>query len=92
MFPSAFDEASWVQALDIDLFSPGNILYLDGSSLKTLDPTTFTTYGIVGSVTYHWYNESREGVGYDAPFMMPTDFEQIYSTHVVILELLHTSS
>lgn len=68
--------------MEPDLFTPGNILFSDGSSLKTTDGST--TKSIVGLATSAGYVYSK---GTSARFSTITGFKQISRTQVVVCDL-----
>lgn len=72
---------SRVKHMEPDLFIPNNILFADGNSLKTTDgENTTIVSGIAKNDGY------QEGYGATARFYDISDFTQISTTHVIVVD------
>ena len=69
--------------MEMDLKVPGNVLYLESNSLKTVDLDTKETHLIAGKADTRGY---REGIGEEARFHAPFSFYQMNGSEVVILD------
>lgn len=84
---SEADETTFISAtanvyhMELDLYRPGNIVYIDGNALMTSNGTTTDNIaGSIGSPTY------QEGVGGSARFYSPRGFAQISKTDVIVAD------
>ena len=69
--------------MELDKFIPGNILFVESHSLKTLNLATNETWLIAGNTASRGY---RQGTGEIARFNGPFSFHQRNSTDVIILD------
>lgn len=77
-------EAGWgIVHMELDLWLPGNILYIDSHSIKTLNLTTMTSSLIAGKTEQSGY---REGSSDEARFYNPYSFYQQNASHLVIVD------
>ena len=67
--------------MEPDRFRPGNILYSNRDTLKSLDPDRWAPHSIAGRDRKSGY---QEGKGFNAHFNFMTSFYQFNSTTVVI--------
>lgn len=72
-----------IMHMELDMFIPGNILYIDSHSLKTLNLSSLASSLIAGTTDYYGY---REGYGDEARFNRPYSFYQQNSTYVIIVD------
>ena len=86
MYPKAYmnaDNPGDVNFMEPDCFRPGNILYSNRDTLKSLDPDRWAPQSIAGRDRKSGY---QEGKGFNARFNFMTSFYQFNSTTVVIAD------
>lgn len=75
-----------IMHMELDLYVPDNILYIDSHSLKTLNLTSMTSSLIAGNTVLSGY---REGTGEVARFSKPYSFYQQNSSYVIVVDGLN---
>lgn len=78
-----------VRHLANDQYVTGNILYIEGNAIKTVDPDVGEGQLIAGHDWQGFGYDYREGVGDDARFYNPTSLYQLNSTTVIVIDKLN---
>ena len=77
------DTGYGVLFMEVDQYIPGNVLYVEGSAIKTLNLQTNETWLIAGDIEIRGY---RNGYGGSVRFNIPSSFHQRNSTELIILD------